>query len=180
MDYPTYLVHFGIKGQRWGNRRYQNEDGTLTPEGKIRYGYDKNTGKMSKAGLEQMKKDRKFTKQYMKLRNGVFKDFERDYTSNYVKAYNKSADFMNKRGISEYNKEQEKKYGKDFAKRPGYESDYMKRFNKLLDKNMKSVEDEWYYNNSNIRKAAQLIKKYGEDYVEDKNDIKMFKKYKML
>lgn len=36
--YSTYLVHFGIKGQKWGDRRYQNEDGTLTPEGKRRYG----------------------------------------------------------------------------------------------------------------------------------------------
>lgn len=36
-NYPTYLVHHGIKGQQWGIRRYQNEDGTLTPEGKQRY-----------------------------------------------------------------------------------------------------------------------------------------------
>lgn len=32
----NYLVHFGIKGQKWGQRRYQNEDGSYTPEGKIR------------------------------------------------------------------------------------------------------------------------------------------------
>lgn len=31
-----YLVHHGIKGQRWGIRRYQNYDGTLTAEGKRR------------------------------------------------------------------------------------------------------------------------------------------------
>lgn len=31
------LYHHGIKGQKWGVRRYQNEDGTLTPEGKKRY-----------------------------------------------------------------------------------------------------------------------------------------------
>ena len=31
-----YLAHHGIKGQKWGVRRYQNEDGTLTEEGKIR------------------------------------------------------------------------------------------------------------------------------------------------
>lgn len=33
------LEHFGIKGQRWGIRRFQNEDGTLTEEGKKRYTY---------------------------------------------------------------------------------------------------------------------------------------------
>lgn len=31
------LKHYGIKGQKWGVRRYQNPDGTLTPEGKRRY-----------------------------------------------------------------------------------------------------------------------------------------------
>lgn len=32
-----YLVHHGIRGQKWGIRRYQNEDGTLTNAGKSRY-----------------------------------------------------------------------------------------------------------------------------------------------
>ena len=31
-----YLAHHGIKGQKWGVRRYQNKDGSLTTEGKIR------------------------------------------------------------------------------------------------------------------------------------------------
>lgn len=31
------LYHHGIKGQRWGVRRYQNQDGTLTAAGKKRY-----------------------------------------------------------------------------------------------------------------------------------------------
>ena len=31
------LVHYGIKGQKWGVRRYQNKDGSLTPAGKKRY-----------------------------------------------------------------------------------------------------------------------------------------------
>lgn len=30
----VYLQHHGIKGQRWGVRRFQNEDGTLTEAGK--------------------------------------------------------------------------------------------------------------------------------------------------
>lgn len=32
------LNHHGILGQKWGVRRYQNEDGTLTAAGKARYG----------------------------------------------------------------------------------------------------------------------------------------------
>lgn len=32
----NYLMHHGIKGQRWGVRRYQNPDGTLTSAGKRR------------------------------------------------------------------------------------------------------------------------------------------------
>lgn len=32
-----YLCHWGIKGMKWGVRRYQNKDGSLTSAGKIRY-----------------------------------------------------------------------------------------------------------------------------------------------
>ena len=31
------LYHYGIQGQQWGLRRYQNPDGSLTPEGKERF-----------------------------------------------------------------------------------------------------------------------------------------------
>ena len=34
------LFHSGIKGMKWGVRRYQNKDGTLTPAGKKRYDRD--------------------------------------------------------------------------------------------------------------------------------------------
>ena len=32
------VCHHGVKGQRWGLRRWQYEDGTLTPEGRVHYG----------------------------------------------------------------------------------------------------------------------------------------------
>ena len=34
------LYHHGIKGQKWGVRRFQNKDGSLTPAGKRRYDDD--------------------------------------------------------------------------------------------------------------------------------------------
>ena len=41
------LTHWGIKGMKWGVRRYQNEDGSLTSDGQKRYERDQreNSGK---------------------------------------------------------------------------------------------------------------------------------------
>lgn len=46
------LYHHGILGQRWGHRRFQNEDGSLTPEGRERYGED---GAKSKSDVQKYK-----------------------------------------------------------------------------------------------------------------------------
>ena len=37
MEQYTYLAHHGVKGQKWGVRRYQNPDGTLTDAGRKKY-----------------------------------------------------------------------------------------------------------------------------------------------
>lgn len=44
--YESELKHHGIKGQKWGVRRFRNNDGSLTPAGKKRY-----------SAKEQMQKD---------------------------------------------------------------------------------------------------------------------------
>ena len=57
VTYSNELYHYGVKGQKWGIRRYQNPNGTLTEEGKIRYGVDPKTGKLSDEGKKLLKQD---------------------------------------------------------------------------------------------------------------------------
>lgn len=52
------LYHHGINGQRWGFRRFQNEDGSLTPEGELRYNQGKQKAARGKAA--EMYKTKKY------------------------------------------------------------------------------------------------------------------------
>lgn len=68
------LYHAGIKGMKWGRRRYQNPDGTLTPEGKKRYSDDyikahskKSVEEMSDAELRNRNNRLQMEKQYEQL-----------------------------------------------------------------------------------------------------------------
>lgn len=61
------LRHHGIKGQRWGVRRYQNKDGSLTPQGKKKYYEESNTSiiinkdgsKVYRKGLNSIESDKR-------------------------------------------------------------------------------------------------------------------------
>ena len=58
-----YLMHYGVKGMKWGVRNYQNPDGTLTAEGKKRY-YNSD-GSLTKKGAKEIPNPNYSRKQQM-------------------------------------------------------------------------------------------------------------------
>ena len=61
-DGSECVVHAGILGMKWGRRRYQNKDGSLTPEGRLRYGSkseDRDTKAEQKYNSRQLRKNLK-------------------------------------------------------------------------------------------------------------------------
>jgi len=63
------IQHVGVKGTHWGVRRYQNEDGSLTPLGREHYGYGKRKDKkLAKYKTKELKKlDKRYDKKIEKL-----------------------------------------------------------------------------------------------------------------
>ena len=131
------LAHHGIKGQRWGVRRFQNADGSLTAAGKKR-----------------------INKQYAKEAKAGDKKLQEQYDAMYLKAYNQAADKMNSGGIQKFNADQEKKYGKEYYKRVGYEADYSKFFEKEVNSIMSKSLLDLYDSDKHYQAAARLIKQY--------------------
>ena len=71
------LRHHGIKGQKWGVRRFQNSDGSLTAAGRKRYGDGKgssvedyqNAIKKTKAAGESVENIRKFNNDVKRIKD---------------------------------------------------------------------------------------------------------------
>ena len=74
----TELYHFGIKGQKWGIRRFQNPDGTLTAAGRKRY--LNSDGTLTKKGEKASSKNPELKKTIDKAKSGrqVINDYKKD------------------------------------------------------------------------------------------------------
>lgn len=64
------LMHFGIKGQKWGRRRFQNIDGTYTMAGRARYGLGE---RMNDTHPFDSPKDQRMKYDYNRLTSRHFK-----------------------------------------------------------------------------------------------------------
>ncbi len=92
---PNELCHHGIKGQKWGIRNYQLEDGSLTEQGRLRYSKDKKDRqeyKKLKTELKQLRKDS------MREINTKQKEMNKQYAIKRKKAYDRTYRHERKRG----------------------------------------------------------------------------------
>lgn len=124
-----YILHYGVKGMKWGQRRYQNEDMSLTPEGKRRYS------------------------------NGSTRDAVKAYSKQFDKAssMSDSADRAWAEAKSARKKMGKTAVGRTVASLRG-KSDAAKKYNKLYDKASAmsdAADKEWSKANSMYKKTGK-------------------------
>lgn len=79
MSELTYIAHYGIKGQEWYKRRFQNPDGSLTPLGRVRYGVGearKKAGEAIKAGAAVKAAPKKISRAVKKTASDLKRDYQ--------------------------------------------------------------------------------------------------------
>ena len=134
------LEHHGIRGQKWGVRRFQNADGSLTQKGKER-----------------------ISKKYQKYASKASMNV--NTTENYVKAYNQAAEKMNNGLIDKYNKDYEKKLvskakNHDYGNDEKYNEGYQKLFDKVFEDSYNVIVSDALKNDKYYKKGKELVDKY--------------------
>ena len=139
------LAHHGIKGQRWGIRRYQNEDGSLTNAGK-----------------------KKYSSKYKKAMISYQKDQVRASKKIYIDSYNKTAEEYNSTKLNEYN-------SKHKPTDPDYFEEYEKQFRRDWIQNYNRSLMDFSRNNKNFKRGKMIAEKYGlYDFDDLAKDNKAF------
>lgn len=160
------LMHHGVRGQKWGIRRYQNEDKSLTPLGREHYakeGFKLRSQEMHKTGIGKAfgkitkEGDRLYNKADENLRNEAIKYYQDHLDKkwadkNYDKIYNET--YKGIRGeLKNYVEGYlNKKYG-DVNR--SYINEYNRQLASLMNRSVSDIE-------APSGKVVQFVAKRGE------------------
>lgn len=92
LDSNGELYHWGIKGMKWGVRRWQNEDGTLTPAGRKHYA--KHPEKLNDKQLDYLNQRMQKESNIRKMRREMHPKKEKKKRESFL--FNKGRSFANK------------------------------------------------------------------------------------
>lgn len=164
MDFlENELYHHGIKGQRWGVRRFQNEDGSLTSAGRKRY---KVGDKMDTNDPNDSAVTRKVKRNYNEMTDKEFMNRYKVSKRTYMKRVNKYGDpYMNSpfskmgKKLTEQKQEKRKRAAesiqKDIDSFSGHE-------NGIYDKNGKLILSK-----QDVSDITKALEKQRDKYVSD-------------
>lgn len=135
IHYDSVIEHHGVRGQKWGTRRYQNPDGTLTPLGRKKLGRIER--KVSKLGNNVNQSKSRYMQLAKKKKNGTATEKElKEYealSSSLKKASSKFKKMSSKLESKKKNleKNQPKEKPIDEVIRTGSKEDILRRSGEL-------------------------------------------------
>lgn len=180
-----YLMHYGVKGMKWGVRRYQNADGSLTSAGQRRLYKKVKRAKSDNKRRELIRQH--LNSEYANDRNKALQDFRNqvkktaDYDVKMDIEVDKLADKMAKPIYEKELKKWKESIGEPSEKDKDklyevikYDNVYWKAEKQIKDKNPQYRNNEkqqdalWKeYTKKNKKVVDSIVGKYGEKKVTD-------------
>lgn len=161
------LKHYGILGMKWGVRRYQNSDGTLTEAGKKRYSkkFDKMSDKQLHKALQKQIRDARAAQNGGSWYNGLVSSVEIGEKSKAIRdRYNKDVEkWNNSKDVKDWKKKWDQ-LDRDLADGKIDYDEYEKKTDKLFDQRPQRdfLDLQWAYIYGKGY-ANDYIKKGGKD-----------------
>lgn len=169
----TYLVHHGILGQKWGVRRYQNADGTLTEAGKKKYSkkLSRYEGRSEKAEFRSIKRANKAARlKYKGEKIHQLKDIDRrtQRANRLSKKYELRANKYRKKADKSEDESETLRYNKKYAINMLRSQKYENKSNMISRTAPYGKRSISYLK----RADAYKYKEYKQNYKKAVNDIK--------